>query len=118
MNIHVLHGSWCHSAGTVRCSNVQALSHPTAFQLPVLLPQMSAVSAPFMRVHLFHNHQPSSRTLQDAYASGPLLVLGKGAVSYKRGTPVRLSQGRGQFLLSELPLYGGPNGNRFPNGNR
>ena len=35
-----------------------------------------------------HKKQPPPRTLQQAYAYGPMAVLGRGVVSYERGNPV------------------------------
>ena len=40
--------------------------------------------------YLAHNKPPPHRTLHWDYASGPMVVLGRWAVSYERGTPVRL----------------------------
>jgi len=41
-----------------------------------------------VQVYLVHKKQIHPRTLQSAYAKGPMLVLGGGALSYERGTPV------------------------------
>ena len=38
--------------------------------------------------NLAHKKVPPPRTLQQAYAQGPAVVLGGEAVSYERGTPV------------------------------
>jgi hypothetical protein len=37
--------------------------------------------------YLAHKKPPPPRTLQQAYAYGPVVVLGGGLVSYERGTP-------------------------------
>ena len=48
--------------------------------------------APALDIHLqgylAHERYPPPRTLQQDYAQGPLVVLGGGAISYERGTPV------------------------------
>ena len=49
----------------------------------------------FTTGYLVHTKKTPSRTLQKAYASEPLVVLGGGAVSYDLGTP-------GYFLRVEL----------------
>ena len=38
--------------------------------------------------YLVHKKPPAHRTLQWGYAQDPMVVLGRGAVSYERGTPV------------------------------
>jgi len=40
-----------------------------------------------MQGYLAHKKQRPSRTLQQEYAVGPMVVLWGGAVSYERGTP-------------------------------
>ena len=44
--------------------------------------------------YLAHKKHPLPRTLQWDYTLGPLVVLGGGALSYERGTPVQV-QGSG-----------------------
>ena len=39
--------------------------------------------------YLAHKKPPSRRTLQQAFAQGPMVILGGWAFSYERGTPVR-----------------------------
>jgi hypothetical protein len=41
-----------------------------------------------LQEYLAHKKQPPPSTLQWDYAQDPLVVLGGGAVSYERGTPV------------------------------
>ena len=38
--------------------------------------------------YLAHKKRPPHRALQQAYAEGPVAVLGGGSVPYERGTPV------------------------------
>ena len=38
---------------------------------------------------LAHKKHPPPRTLQEDYTQGVMVVLGGGAASYERGTPVR-----------------------------
>jgi len=48
-----------------------------------------AGAAEALQGYLAHKKTPPPRTLQEPYAWGPMVVLGGGAVSYERGTPVR-----------------------------
>ena len=55
---------------------------------------MKSINAIFERPlqgFLAHKKLPPPRTLQYGYAYGPMVVLGGGAVSYERGTPVAAS---------------------------
>ena len=47
---------------------------------------------------------PPRRTLQQVHAQGPMVVLGEGASSYERGTPVPCSTQPRERLLSTMPL--------------
>ena len=40
--------------------------------------------------YLAHEKQPPPRTLQQKYADGPMVVLGRSAISYEQGTPLTL----------------------------
>ena len=50
--------------------------------------------------YLAHKKTPPRRTLQNAYAYGPMVAIGRWAFSYERGTPVR----RG--ILATIPADG------------
>ena len=50
---------------------------------------------PRMQGYLTHKKQPSRRTLQQAYAYGPVAVLRAAAVSYQQGIPVEMYPHRG-----------------------
>ena len=63
-------------------------------QDPVLTPralQKASANDPTTSLQgdLAHKKQPPFRTIQQAYAYGPMVVLGVEGGSYERGTPVR-----------------------------
>ena len=62
-------------------------SHATSRVTP-LYRGTSLVSEAELQGYLAHKKLPPPRTLQWAYAQGPTVVLGKGAVSYGRGNSV------------------------------
>jgi len=49
---------------------------------------------PALQGYLAHKKHPPPRTLQKDYNQGHMVVLGRGAVSYERGTPVNLPSTR------------------------
>jgi len=42
----------------------------------------------YLEGYLAHNKPHPPRTVQQAYAQGPTVILGRGAFSYERGTPL------------------------------
>jgi len=58
--------------------------------------------------YLAHKKHPSPRSLQQDYTQGLMVVLGAGAISYERGTPVAsLVPGYQVLTRSLLPRYPG-----------
>ena len=56
-------------------------------------PGQAAESAWRIQGYLAHQNTPPPSTLQQAYAYGPMVVLGGGAISYQPGAPVIYEKG-------------------------